>query len=173
MVGVLVLDAAGGPEIVVAPLAAGTAVAVVGRMWGWGTRHTLGHPLLWILHAGHVWVAIGLGLRALALAVPAVGGSSALHALTAGAIGALTLGMMTRVTIGHTGRVLTVPPVMAGAFGAMLLAGVVRVVGPLLGLDAYLPSVVVSGVLFALAFAAYLVVYTPVLLTPRPDGRPG
>lgn len=173
MVGVLVLDTVGGPEGMVAPLAGLTAVAVVGRMWRWGTRHTLRHPLLWILHAGHFWVAVGLGLRALALGVPAVGGTLALHALTAGAIGALTLGMMTRVTIGHTGRLLVVEPIVAVGFGLMILAAVVRVFGPLLGLGAYLPSMILSGLLFAGAFAIYLVTYVPLLVTPRPDGRPG
>lgn len=173
MVGVLLLDAVGAPEAVVAPVAAATAIAVSGRMWRWGTRHTLRHPLLWILHAGHAWVAIGLGLRALALAVPAVGGTIALHALTVGAIGSLTLGMMARVAMGHTGRLLAVPPIVAVAFGMMVMAATVRVVAPLFGLAAYLPAMIVSGLLFAAAFAIYLWVYTPILLSPRPDGRPG
>jgi len=62
---------------------------------------------------------------------------------------------------------------VTAAFALMLLAGAVRVGGPLLGLDAWLPSMALSGTLFALAFAIYLGVYTPVLLAPRPDGRPG
>jgi uncharacterized protein involved in response to NO len=172
-VAVLALDVLGVAEPMVAAVAGATAVAVVARAATWGARHTARHPLLWILHGGHLWVAIGLALRAVAPWMPALGGTVALHALTVGGIGGLTLGMMTRVTLGHTGRPLRVPPIVARAFAAMLAAALVRVAGPLLGPAAWLPSMIASGGLFAAAFAIYLVTYVPMLLAPRPDGRPG
>jgi uncharacterized protein involved in response to NO len=68
--------------------ASGMAAAVVAglallRVGPWGMRHTARHPLLWILHLGHAWIPIGLGLRALATLTQAVPGSFATHALTA------------------------------------------------------------------------------------------
>lgn len=170
--GVAVLDALGAVADVIAPVAAVAAAAVVVRARHWGARAAARHPLLWILHAGHAWVAAGFGLRALAPVAPAAG-MAALHAFTAGALGALTLGMMTRVTLGHTGRPLQAPPVMTAAFAAVLLAGVVRVGGILRGPDAFIGSVLASGTLFALAFASWLAVYARVVVTPRADGRPG
>ena len=172
-VAVLGLDVLAVAESAVAAVAAATAVAVVARATTWGARYTVRHPLLWILHAGHLWIAMGLALRAVALWAPAFGGTMALHAITVGGIGGLTLGMMTRVTLGHTGRPLQVPAIVAFAFAAVLASALARVVGPPLGPAAWLPSMVVSGALFAGAFAIYLAAYLPVLVAPRPDGRPG
>ena len=108
-------------------------VLVAARAWRWGARHTLRTPLLWILHLGHAWLAIGLVLRGVSVFSEAVPSSMGLHALTAGAIGALTLGMMARVSLGHTGRMLAAPKPVAVAFGVITVATVLRVVAPLSG----------------------------------------
>jgi uncharacterized protein involved in response to NO len=147
-------------------------VLVAARAWRWGARHTLGTPLLWILHLGHAWLAIGLVLRGVSVFSEAVPSSMGLHALTAGAIGALTLGMMARVSLGHTGRMLAAPKPVAVAFGVITVATVLRVVAPLSGTFQIL-LLAIAGSLWALSFAAYLVSYAPMLLSPRVDGRPG
>jgi uncharacterized protein involved in response to NO len=98
--------------------AAVTAVLVVLRAWTWGTRHTARVPLLWILHAGHAWIAIGLAMRAAAAFSTAVPSAVATHALTVGAVGALTLGMMARVALGHTGRTLVSSRAVTLSFGS-------------------------------------------------------
>jgi uncharacterized protein involved in response to NO len=170
---VAALDVAGLDGVPASAVAAVTGVLVLARATHWGARHVVRHPLLWVLHAGHAWIAVGLLLRGAGLLWPTVAPSLALHALTAGAIGMLTLGMMTRVGLGHTGRMLDVPPAVGGAFGAMLLAGLVRVVGPLAAPAHWTAVMATSAVCFAGAFAVYVVVYAPVLLAPRVDGRPG
>jgi uncharacterized protein involved in response to NO len=167
------LDVFGLDERAVAGVSALAGVLVLARMAPWGSLHTLKNPLLWSLHAGHAFVGLGLLLRGIALVVPAVTASAALHALTAGAVGSLTLGMMARVSLGHTGRMLAVKPAVGVAFGLMVLAGLVRTFGPLGGLTAYAHSMTTAGVLFAAAFAVFLVVYFPVLVAPRVDGKPG
>ncbi|MCL2778130.1 MAG: NnrS family protein [Polyangiaceae bacterium] len=55
---------------------------------------------------------------------------------------------------------------------ALMVAGLVRVIGPLFE-SMYIASIVVAGVLWSLAFVLYLVVYLPILIAPRVDGRPG
>ena len=150
-----------------------TALAVVARAWTWGTRSTGRVPLLWILHAGHAWLAIGLGLRAVAAFTSAVPAVLATHALTVGAIGSLTLGMMARVALGHTGRPLAASPAITGAFVLLTLAAAVRVGGPLLDVTLYRATVYAAGILWTLAFAIFVVVYAPVLTGARADGRPG
>lgn len=143
------------------------------RMRCWGTQHTLRTPLLWVLHVGYAFVPLGFGLRALAEVLPNVSQSIALHALTAGAIGTLTLGMMARVSLGHTGRELEAPVSIVVAFSLVILGALVRVAGPLLGGASTMPALHLSGTVWALAFAIYLVRIGPYLLRSRPDGRPG
>jgi len=159
------------------PLGAGaaalTAVLAAARAWHWGARHSLRQPLLWILHAGYAWLVIGLALRALHGFDTAVPSSLATHALTVGAIGSLTVGMMARVALGHTGRMLVASPAVPWAFVAINAAAIARAIVPLAAPAAYRESLIAAGVLWSLAFAIFLLVYAPVLVAPRADGKPG
>jgi uncharacterized protein involved in response to NO len=172
--GVLVVDASGSTSAVLRIAAYGAAAALVAaRTIHWGTRATFRDPLLWILHVGHAWIPVGLLLRAAAAVAPQIPASAGLHAITAGAIGAMTLGMMARVALGHTGRLLVAPRTAAFAFVLVTAAAVVRVVAPLVVPAWYLPSLAVTAALWAVAFALYAVTYAPYLLAPRVDGKPG
>lgn len=150
-----------------------TAVLVVIRAWTWGTRHTARAPLLWILHVGHAWIAVGLVMRAASAVSNAVPAAIATHALTVGAIGALTLGMMARVGLGHTGRALVPSRLATASFVLVTLAALTRVAGPLLDMAAYRTFVFASGIAWTFAFLLFVVVYTPLLTAPRPDGKAG
>jgi len=99
--------------------------------------------------------------------------SLATHALTAGAIGSLTLGMMARVALGHTGRPLVAARAMPWAFAAISLAAVARVAVPFVAIAWHFVALIVAGALWTLAFAIYLVVYAPILASPRVDGQAG
>jgi uncharacterized protein involved in response to NO len=148
-------------------------VLAIARAARWGTRHTLGHPLLWILHLGYAWVVVGLLARGATALVPAIPSSLATHALTVGAIGSLTLGMMARVALGHTGRLLAVPRPVAWAFGAISAAAVARVVVPLLVPRWSVPALIAAATLWTVAFSLYAFSYAPLLVAPRADGKPG
>ena len=68
---------------------------------------TAAEPLVAILHLGYGWLGAGLLLLGLGTLWPdSIGRLATLHALTAGAIGTMTLAIMTRATLGHTGRAL-------------------------------------------------------------------
>ncbi len=155
----------------VAALAAGVANGV--RLWHWGGGATLRSPILWILHLGYLWIAAGLVLRGAAGLTDAVPADAALHALTVGAIGTMTLGMMTRVALGHTGRPLRVAPAVTLAYLAVTAAALLRVAAPFAPGPAYAPLVVASGLSWSAAFLLFTVVYLPILIRPRADGRPG
>jgi uncharacterized protein involved in response to NO len=160
------------------PVAAAAASGIVGvlavaRATRWGTRHTARHPLLWILHAGYGWLALGLILRALTAFVAEVPASLATHALTVGAIGSITLGMMARVALGHTGRPMVASRKMVWAFGAITAAAFARVIVPLFAPTWYFTALVAASILWATAFLLYLADYVPVLVRPRADARPG
>jgi uncharacterized protein involved in response to NO len=169
----VVLDATTTDARIGGAAAAVTALLVVLRAWTWGMRHTVRVPLLWILHAGHAWIALGLGLRAAAAFTTAVPPVIATHALTVGAIGALTIGMMSRVSLGHTGRTLVASPAMVASFALVTFAAIVRVAGPLLDMTAYRTSVFVAGGLWTAAFVLFVVVIRPVVVGPRVDGKAG
>jgi uncharacterized protein involved in response to NO len=154
-------------------LAAVAAAASAWRMRGWRSARALGDPLVWSLHLGQAWVVVGLacvGASGLGLPLPWTTG---VHALTAGAFGSMILAVMTRVALGHTGRPLVVPRGIAWAYGLASAGAALRVVGPLVGAAWALPALVASGLLWALAFALYLVRYARILVSPRVDGTPG
>jgi uncharacterized protein involved in response to NO len=142
-------------------------------MAGWQTLRTWRDPLVWSLHAGMAWVPLGFALVAagdFGAAIPATAG---LHCLTAGAMGTMILAVVTRVSLGHTGRMLVLPPGAAGSYvlahaGALLRVTAALVPGPAGGM-----LLVIAGILWAGAFALFALLYARILLSPRFDGKPG
>ena len=142
------------------------------RLGLWRGWRTLNTPLVWILHAAYLWIVAHLALRTLA-AMGWIGETSAVHALTVGAIGGLTLGMMTRTARGHTARALAADGYELSCFLLIQIAAIVRVLGPMAFPTLYMTSLQLSGLLWAAAFIIYAVRYWPVLTRPRLDGKPG
>ena len=160
------------PQSVIAVIALTGALVHGMRLVLWKTWRTLAVPLVWILHAAYAWIVLHLALRGLS-ALELMSGSYAIHALTTGAIGGMTLGMMTRTARGHTGRPLIADGFELTMFLLIQIAAVVRVFGSMAFPTLYLPSIQVSGVVWAAAFGLYAVRYWPVLTRPRLDGKPG
>ena len=160
-----------------------TSVLHVVRMILWHHKGIWRVPLLWILYTGYGWLTIGFILNAIEVwgmtnpALPAVDvlrhQSLVIHAFTAGAIGVITLGMMSRVTLGHTGRAMQSHRVMNIAFAVINLAVVVRVFLPMFAPTLTLSWIELSGGLWALAFLLFLIIQGPMLIKARVDGRPG
>jgi uncharacterized protein involved in response to NO len=149
------------------------ALVVAARMAGWQTRRALADPLVGSLHAGHAWIAVGYGaLGATDLGLLALPRTTALHGLTAGAMGAMILAVMTRVGLGHTGRPLVAPRGIPLAYALVSAAALVRVTGPLVPAWTR-ASLFASGALWVAAFALFSAIYWPILTRPRPDGRAG
>lgn len=172
---VTVVDAFEPRGRVAAVLAGCAGLLAAARALHWGARYSLQQPLLWVLHAGYAWLVLGLVLRGVGSAGIQGAGFETLatHALTVGAIGTLTLGMMARVSLGHTGRMLVASPSMAVAFVAINLAAVARVFVPMVAPEWYFGALVATGTLWSAAFVTFLIVHTPMMVSPRVDGRPG
>ncbi|MCC6646494.1 MAG: NnrS family protein [Polyangiaceae bacterium] len=169
----MVADVAVADQRVGGALAALTAALVAARTWGWGARHTARVPLLWILHVGHAWIVVGLAMRAAFALGGLVSPVLATHALTVGAIGCLTLGMMSRVSLGHTGRPILATRAMSASFVLLVAAALARVVTPIVAERAYRASVHAAGGLWTAAFGLFVLATGPLLLAPRVDGKPG
>jgi len=168
----LAADLAHLPPEVVAVIAGVAGAAHAWRLALWQPLLTRGTPLVWILHAAYAWLVLYLILRALA-GFGIVPPNLATHALTVGAIGGLTLGMMTRTARGHTGRALRAEAAETACYVLINLAAVVRVFVPLAAPAFYRDTVIMSGVLWAAAFAVFVFKYWPILTRPRVDGRSG
>ncbi len=98
--------------------------------------------------------------------------SDALHGLAVGAVGTMSLAVMSRATLGHTGRPLHAPRSIVASYLLVSAAAIARLLAALVpGLA--LPLLVISGALWSLAFAAFAVRLAPALIHPRADGRPG
>lgn len=150
-------------------IAAGGLMLIRLANWrGWLVRK---EPLLWVLHLSILWIPIALFL----LAGTLLGGwpsNAWSHAAGTGAISCLILGVIARVSLGHTGRPLNLPKGMIFAFVAIQIAAVVRVLTAFDVIPWY-PGIGTSALLWMLAFGMYLALYTKILASPRPDGRPG
>ena len=152
-------------------LAAALVQAV--RLLQWRSLHTLRIPIVWVLHLAYAWLPVGLALKSLAILRGAVYAAFWLHALTIGVLATMILAVMTRATLGHTGRPLAIAPSIAAAYLLLAAAAIVRVFGLLWWPHNYPAVVVVSGLLWTGAFVVFVAVYAPMLWSPRVDGKPG
>lgn len=161
------------------PGAMGVLYAIAAFTLGWRCLRwriwiTWRVPLLWSLHIAYWMIPLGLVLFALReFGVVAITPSIALHALTAGAMGNMILAMLARVSLGHSGRPLQPKPIMSAAFMLVIVAALTRVILNWLVPDLAMTWLIVAATAWIVAYAIYVVVYVPILTTPRPDGRPG
>lgn len=141
------------------------------RLARWSGLRTWREPLVLILHIAYLWLPLGLLLLGASRFVWCIPRSSALHALAAGAMASMTLAVMTRATLGHTGRELRADGATQAIYLLVTLGAVVRFAAAMLPFD-YIAMVALAGLLWGGAFLLYLLTYGPKLLSPRPDGRP-
>ncbi len=141
------------------------------RVARWKGASTCAEPLVTILHLGYVWIPVWFLLMAISIAFPdTLAYSTAIHALTAGAITTMTLAVMTRASLGHSGRKLTADRITVAIYVLAICGAVARIIAPLSPMG-YAPSVHLAGTLAAAAFALFAWHYAPVFLKPRPAKR--
>jgi len=153
------------------------ALAIVGliglyQLWRWKPLSILHKPMLWILYAGYLGLA--LGLLAAAGHLTGLGGlfllraAAHVHIIGMGGFAMLIIGMVTRTALGHTGRPLALDGTMLASYWLMVAAVLLR-------LAALWPSTFSGSLLHATAtawiagFALYLYRYVPILIRPRAD----
>jgi uncharacterized protein involved in response to NO len=168
---VVLIDQVAPGGIAAGLVAAAAALLAAARLSRWHGLRTGHEPLLWVLHLAYALVPAALGLKAAFLLAGLPWAAGWLHLQAAGATALMILAVMTRATLGHTGRALMAAPPVTAAYLLLLAAGLVRVFGP-----ALLPggtALALAALLWAAAFATFLAVFAPMLLAPRPDGKPG
>jgi uncharacterized protein involved in response to NO len=139
------------------------------RLSRWRGHATSGEPLLFVLHVGYGWLALGvllLGFNGLSGWLPP---SAALHALTVGAVGTMIMAVMTRATLGHTGQPLTADRWTVLSYFLVSLAAVLRILSPLAG-DVAQSVTIASGFAWSAAFLVFIGRFGPLLVRSRAPG---
>ncbi len=143
------------------------------RLWGWYTKGIWKKPLLWVLFLGYSMFVLGFALKAINFfnLYPT---SIPLHAFTYGGIGLMTLGMISRISLGHTGRNINEPPkVLIWVFLSLFIGALVRVIMPIIMPSAYLHIIGLAQALWIIAFVLFLSSYLMIFIKPRVDGQAG
>jgi uncharacterized protein involved in response to NO len=157
-------------------IAAGVTLVVAGlanviRLLRWRGWMVWREPLVLILHVGYGWLA--LSLLALGGAILGIGlpTANAVHVLTTGAVGAMTFGVMTRASLGHTGRPKHADHVTVLIYVLVNLGAVLRIVVPTPDAPTALTYLVLglAAVGWSGAYLLFALVYGPFLVRPSLD----
>ena len=148
------------------------SLLLLARWWPRGRKP----GLLTVLFLGLAWLPVTFALYlAQSLAYLQTGtylfGRAPAHALFVGFFGSVLVAMVTRVTQGHSGRPLVMPPAAWFAFGALQYVAVVRVAADLAPDPLRWHAIAAIGWLVALA--PWVVRLGRIYLAPRIDGKPG
>lgn len=141
----------------------------------WRGWRSFGVPLLAMLHIAFAVLGLALALQ-LAQSLAAAGGMrvlglAPLHALGAGYFAAMLLAMVSRVSLGHSGRPLAADRLTSACFLGVLTAAALRLAAELVPVAAALMPL--AGLAWLAAFGVWAARYLPIYLQPRVDGRPG
>jgi uncharacterized protein involved in response to NO len=136
------------------------------RLSRWGGRHTFSDPLVFILHVGYAWMPVGLFLLGLTFAGSDLPQSPGIHALTAGAMSTMIVAVMSRASLGHTGRELKASGATSASYLCITAGAVLRVTASL-GLGNYAAMVDAAGLLWGAGLLIFAIAYAPVLWSER------
>lgn len=158
------------PELMMFSIAAAFALR-----WRPGVKH--GNAMLSVLHVSFAWLVIALGMYLVQdiarvfLDVQWLG-RAPLHALGMGFFGGMLIAMITRVTMGHSGRPLELDRKGWWIFLLLQAATISRVVAEIIpAAQIELQGIAAAG--WFAAFAAWGWRYGRIHFQPRIDNRPG
>lgn len=146
----------------------GAGIIHFGRMSRWYGWLTWKEPLVGILHLGYAWLAMSMVLLGGAMLGVGLPQEDAIHALTTGAVGIMTLGIMTRASLGHTGRLKHAGPLTVLIYVLVTMGAVVRVFGLNVNLLNPMTLVLAAGC-WSGAYVLFAVSYGHMLFQPGLD----
>ena len=132
--------------------------------------------LLAVLHISLAMLALALLLSAvssIAVAAGALGrvGLAPLHLLVVGYFSAMAVGMVSRVSLGHSGRPLEADALTWNCYLGVLAAALLRAAAELTPSAAMATLMLGAAALWLLSFGAWALRYVPMYLSPRIDAR--
>ena len=143
----------------------GAGLVNLGRLLRWYGWVTWREPLVLTLHLGYGWLALSLLILGGAILGWGLSTADAVHAFTTGAVGVMTLAVMTRASLGHTGRLKHAGPLTVCIYILVNVGALLRVFGPSFDLSTnlVLGSAAMS---WSGAYLLFALVYGPFLLRP-------
>jgi len=141
------------------------------RLARWAGGRTLYDRLVFVLHVAYAFVPLGFVLTGCA-AIGLVPAGAGIHAWMAGAVGTMTLAVMTRASLGHTGRELRASPGTQAIY-ALAVTGALSRICASLEPDWSGPLLLASGIVWVSAFGGFALLYGPLLCRPRLGPIPG
>lgn len=142
------------------------------RLARWRGLATTAELLVTILHVGYLWIPLGTLLLGLSLLSSLVPPAAAIHALTGGAFGTMMLAVMTRATLGHTGRALHADQTTVGIYGLVTLAVLLRIAAAWPG-SLMMDLLEAAAAAWIAAFALFGIHYGPLLVGGGSDDALG
>ncbi len=147
--------------------------------WRWGFHRCFEVRLVSVLHIAFLWLGIALALYSIQSLAHLAGyptlGMAPLHALTIGYFASMAIAMVTRVTLGHSGR-----PLVADGYTWALFLGfqgtvIARIAGdlPVVPAADAIHFYLLAASLWLISFLLWAAKYLPIYLRPRADGQPG
>ncbi len=147
-------------------LAAGLANLI--RLTRWHGWMTWREPLVFILHVGYAWLGLSLIILGGSILGFGLAPEDAVHALTTGAVGSMTLAVMTRATLGHTGRHKHAGPLTVLIYVLVNLGAIFRLLAPTSDMPTMV-GLVMAAVCWSGAYLLFAVLYGPFLIGPSLD----
>ncbi len=135
------------------------------RLVRWTGYRTFADRLVLILHVAYAFIPAGFILSALS-ALDLIAPSAGIHAWTGGAIGTMTLAVMSRATLGHTGRRLEASATTHIIYASVVIAALARVCAAL-EVDHTSALLAVAGIAWATAFLGFAAAYSVAFWSPR------
>ncbi|GIW22649.1 MAG: heme transporter CcmB [Candidatus Sericytochromatia bacterium] len=139
------------------------------RFRNWHPIQTAKIPILWILFIGYFWFILGFFMKGISLFLD-ISYSLSTHLLTLGGMSVIIYGMITRVSLGHTGRPIVASKVIVLAYYIINLSVFIRVFIPLFLSNYTKLAINISGFLWILVFSIFIFKYWKILVSPRIDG---
>ena len=135
------------------------------RWQGWKTWR---EPLVLILHIGYAWLSLSFLILGGSILGFGLSPENAIHALTTGAVGTMTLAVMTRATLGHTGRQKHAGPMTVLIYFLVNLGAMLRLLAPLIdGSTTLILALATVG--WSGAYLLFAVIYGPFLFRSSLD----
>jgi uncharacterized protein involved in response to NO len=145
--------------------------------WTWGFRRSFKVHLLAVLHVSFAWLGLAFSLYALQSILLFASGKSfmgyaPLHALTIGYFSSMVLAMVTRVTLGHSGRKLVADATTWLLFLGFQITALFRILGdmPVSGATHFYLA---AALVWLLCFGLWGIKHIPIYLRPRVDAKNG
>ena len=155
---------------VAAPLLAAAGLGQAWRLVRWQGARARKDALVAAMHVAYAFIPAGFLLMAASAAFPsAVPSSAGLHAWTVGGVAGMIVAVMTRASLGHTGRALHADGRTTALYVALFIAALARI-GAALAPGVAEPLLWLAALAWIAAFGGFALVYGPYLTRPRRHG---